>query len=203
METFLLIDEPAVVQRFTLRRTWGQPAHRLQIKLNQPKVGFSVSSPNFGGGGQPPWVRLRSMAELQSFGGSVFCDDGNPGPNNLVVSVANMPSIFDQAFIALGGAQRSASVNLNPVTLTGVSAGTHDLVAHSQNQSGGPPTGVHRIIVRRNQNTSVSPITPALDFGPAGDGSAPIGTTIGTRSIPRVPGGTPGRSGKSPNMSTP
>jgi hypothetical protein len=152
---------------------------KFKIKLSQTQVGFAVSTPSFGGGGQPPWVRLRSATELKAMGSSEFCDDGNPGPNNPSVSVVNMPSIFDQALIALGGAQRSASSALPTVALNGAAAGFHDLVAHTQNQQGGPPNSTHRIIVRRGLNTGSSPISPALDFGPLSvEAFAPIATTI-------------------------
>jgi hypothetical protein len=152
---------------------------RFKIKLSQPKVGFAVSTPSFGGGGLPPWVRLRTAAELKAMTPSEFCDDGNPGPNSPSVTATGFPTIFDQALISLGGAQRSASTGLPTVALNGARAGFHDLVAHTQNQAGGSPNATHRIIVRRGLNTATSPIAPNLDFGPLStEAFAPISTTM-------------------------
>jgi hypothetical protein len=152
---------------------------KFQIKLTQPKVGFAVSSPSFGGGGQPPWVRLRSAAELQAFSGHDFCDDGNPGPNSVNVSGTGFPTVFDQAIVEFGGAQHSLSDFLSSVTITGALAGTHDLFARSVNQNGNPgPTD--RIIIRRGLTpANGGTIAPALNFDPTtGEGFAPSTTTI-------------------------
>ncbi len=105
-------------------------------------------------------VHYRSQAELIDQGPDQFCAPP-PSLKNLTISTANLP-VDQSASISLGGGSGSASFQSPIARVSGVTDGTHDLVASTRSVSGA--TGVDRIFIRRDVNTTPIPSGGLLGF---------------------------------------